>query len=464
MAASAFSYQKLGELCLKIGSGATPRGGSNVYLKQGDVAFIRSQNIQNVQFTKLGLVYLQQTHADQLVNVSVEQGDVLLNITGDSVARCCQVDPTVLPARVNQHVAIIRPNGQKLNSQFLKYYLVSSHMQKFMLGLAGAGATRSALTKSMIESFKVPVPSIQEQRRIAQILGSLDDKIELNRQMNETLEAMGQALFKSWFVDFDPVIDKALAAGKEIPEPLQDKATFRQTLGDKRKPLPADIAALFPDEFEESELGWIPKGWEVSKIGFKLYTILGGTPSRAKAEFWHGGDIAWINSGKTNEFRIVEPSEFITQEALEKSATKILPRRTTVLAITGATLGQVSLTEIECCANQSVVGVVGTDQIPSEFIYFWIRENINKLILSQTGGAQQHINKGNVNDLDLLCPRFSIMSFFRKNSKPLFDKIAENCFQAKDLRSLRDTLLSKLILGEIRVLDAERMVEEVLSV
>ena len=113
-------------------------------------------------------------------------------------------------------------------------------------------------------------------KAIAHILGSLDDKIELNRRMNETLEAMAQALFKSWFVDFDPVIDNALAAGNTIPDELKEKAAIRQGLGDKRKSLPDDIRRLFPSEFAYTEeMGWIPKGWEVSKVGQKV-EITGG--------------------------------------------------------------------------------------------------------------------------------------------------------------------------------------------
>src|SRR5207253_2656217 len=144
----------------------------------------------------------------------------------------------------------------------------------------------------------------------------------------------------------------------------------------------------------------------------------------ANPEYWTNGTLAWINSGKTNEFRIIDPSEWITKEALENSATKLLPRRTTVLAITGATLGQVSVTEIECCANQSVVAVPASDEFPTEFIYPWIEENIQELLASQTGGAQQHINKGNVEEMCLLCPPATVMDAYLRITKPLFDLIA----------------------------------------
>ncbi len=236
---------RLGDVCEKIGSGATPKGGRDVYLTSG-VALIRSQNVYNDGFKKEGLAFIDNIHADELSNVAIHSGDVLLNITGDSVARVCQVPDEVLPARVNQHVAIIRPNKDDLDARYLRYFLVSPQMQQLMLAFAAAGATRNALTKGMIESFEVPALPLTEQRAIARILGSLDDKIELNRRMNETLEALARALFKSWFVDFDPV---------------RAKAEGREPAG-----MDAETAALFPDSFEDTELGEVPKGWEVCAL------------------------------------------------------------------------------------------------------------------------------------------------------------------------------------------------------
>lgn len=293
--------------------------------------------------------------------------------------------------------------------------------------LATSGSAQPILNKGHFSQLKIIVPPLPEQRAIASVLGALDDKIELNRKMNETLEAMARAIFKSWFVDFDP------------------------------------IPGLSPHkEWQDSPLGKIPKGWKVSKLGKELTTILGGTPSRLKPEYWEGGTISWINSGKVNEFRIIQASEYITEEAVNNSATKLLPERTTVLAITGATLGQISLLEIQSCTNQSVVGVLGSNIFPSEFIYFWIKHKIDDLIAWQTGGAQQHINKNNVNNLDILCPIAEAIRTYIRTVKPLFDTIKNNCFESLSLASIRDALLPKLLSGEIVVKDVERFVEKAL--
>ena len=219
----------LGDVCTKIGSGATPRGGEEVYLKDGPYAFIRSQNVYNSRFARVGLAFIGDEHAEALRNVEVLPDDVLLNITGDSVARVCQVDPLVLPARVNQHVAIIRPNPNKLNPTYLRYYLASPAVQAMLLSWAGSGGTRNAITKQMIESFEVRAPTdLAEQCAIAHILGTLDDKIELNRRLNETLEEMARALFKSWFVDFLPVRAKQRAR-TQTGDPVRAKAALESS-------------------------------------------------------------------------------------------------------------------------------------------------------------------------------------------------------------------------------------------
>lgn len=202
---SEWNWKRIGDSCLKIASGATPRGGKDSYLEIGPVSLIRSQNIYNDGFSAKGIAFISEEQAKKLDGVKIEHGDILLNITGDSVARVCLVPSKYLPARVNQHVAIIRPDPGIFDGRFLRYFLSSPYQQSLMLGLSAAGATRNALTKGMIEDFKAPCPSMRTQRIISETLTALDDRIALLRETNTTLEAIAQALFKSWFVDFDPV-------------------------------------------------------------------------------------------------------------------------------------------------------------------------------------------------------------------------------------------------------------------
>ena len=283
------------------------------------------------------------------------------------------------------------------------YYLVSSSLVrdpaiKSMVGSSG----RQRVQTDVVKNLKICFPSIVKQVQITNILKLLDDKIALNNKINNNLEQQAQAIFKSWFVDFEPF------AGKS------------------------------------------PTSWRNEKLGDVCDCVLGGTPSRAKTEYWNGS-IPWINSGEVNNFRIIKPSETITELGLSKSATKLLPAKTTVLAITGATLGQISLLEIDACANQSVVGIIPNENYPYEYIYPLIKQNINKLTSHKTGGAQQHINKQNVESLDILVPSLSDLGKYCNIVRNLYEMIANNCFENEHLTSLRDTLLPKLMSGELDV-------------
>ncbi|MDR9410645.1 MAG: restriction endonuclease subunit S, partial [Balneolaceae bacterium] len=208
---------KLADYCDKIGSGATPRGGSKVYLDSGEISLVRSQNVYNHGFEYDGLVYIDEDAAEKLSNVELEENDVLINITGDSVARVCMVPDDVLPARVNQHVSILRPKNGSLDPRFLRYSLLNHENQYKLLAIASAGGTRKAITKGHLEEFEISLPDITYQKEVSEILSTFDQKIHLNQQTNETLEAMAQATFKSWFVDFDPLRAKmeAKEAGRD---------------------------------------------------------------------------------------------------------------------------------------------------------------------------------------------------------------------------------------------------------
>ena len=308
----------------------------------------------------------------------------------------------------NQGFKSIIPDNNLVNNLFL-YYLLKYNKEEIE-GL-GSGTTFKEVSAKVMQNFDIKIPSIQTQKKIADILSSLDDKIELNRRINDNLEQQAQALFKSWFVDFEP---------------------FKE------------------GKFVDSELGRIPEGWRVERLGSVCKCLLGGTPSRNKEEYW-SGKIAWINSGEINEFRITKPSEYITQEGLKKSATKLLPKKTTVLAITGATLGQVSLLEIDSCANQSVIGLLENEDIFHEYIYPLIKNRIDDLCSHMTGGAQQHINKNNVEQLEILVPPKKILVEYKQIATPIYSLISNICFESQKISKLRDSLLPRLMSGELKL-------------
>ena len=418
----------LGEVCTKIGSGATPRGGKEVYLKDGPYALIRSQNVYNHRFNHDGLAFINQHQATELNNVEVFADDVLLNITGDSVARACQVAPDVLPARVNQHVAIIRPDPHKLSPHFLRYCLVCPEIQAMLLSWAGSGGTRNALTKDMIESFDVQAPmDVDEQCAIAHILGTLDDKIELNRRMNETLEVMARALFKSWFVDFDPV--RAKMAGRDTG-------------------LPKHLANLFPDRLVDSELGKIPEGWEVKALDeiavFQNGLALQKYRPQTNEERLPVVKIAQLRSGKTDS------GEWATSNI---SPECIISDGDVVFSWSGSLMVTVWCSG-RAALNQHLFKVTST-RFPKWFFLNNVRSHLADFQTIAAGKATTmgHIKRHHLTDAKCVVPTWQILSSVDNTFSSLLSKTISLSLESLLLVGLRDTLLPKLVSGELRVVD-----------
>ena len=428
---------RLRDVCVKIGSGATPRGGKEAY-KGGATTLIRSQNIYNEGFHRDGLVYIDDDQSADLRNVEVKPNDVLLNITGDSVARCCQVAADVLPARVNQHVAIIRPEPKSLDPRFLRYVLVSQEYQSRLLALASAGATRPALTKSMIEELDIPSPPLAEQKAIASILGSLDDKIELNRRMNATLEAMARALFQSWFVDFDPV--RAKLEGR--PPAALDPAT----------------TALFPDSFEESELGLIPKGWKAKPLS-ELCQLGRGASPRPINDYMNG-EIPWIKIADATAAGgpfLFETKENVKKEGAEKSVA-VAPGD--LILSNSATCGVPMFVELHGCIHDGWLYFKNLRSISKIYLFHVLIELAEHLIYIADGSVQKNLNTNLVGQQNVLVPPKAIAEAFDAQATVLFAKMRKNGLESRTLATLRDTLLPKLLSGELRVPDAQQMVEK----
>ncbi len=291
---------------------------------------------------------------------------------------------------------VLREKEGISDKHFLYYLTISNDLRETAIISMTGTSGRQRVETDVIKHYEFSSPPLPEQKAIAEVLSSLDDKIDLLHRQNKTLEDMAQALFRKWFV-------------------------------------------------EEAD-----EGWEEKMIGNVLEVKLGGTPLTSNPDYWHG-NIPWINSSELNEFRILKPAKYITKLGLEKSATKLLPKGTTVIAITGATLGQMSLLEIDSCANQSVVGIIPNEKFPREFVYLWIKGIIGILVSNQTGGAQQHINKMDISNACIISPPAEFIENKTSILKDYFDKISINSLQINTLENLRDTLLPKLMNGNVRV-------------
>lgn len=405
---SSWELKRLGDCCLKIGSGATPSGGKESYLDSGEYRLIRSQNIYNDGFSEQGLAFINEEQAKKLNNVSVEEDDVLLNITGDSVARVCQALAAFLPARVNQHVAIIRPKPNELDSTFLRYFLASPKQQNVMLKLAGAGATRNALTKGMIESFEILCPSVEEQKQIAHVLKLLDERINLLGKTNQTLKEISQVIFKNTFTNF----------------------------------------TVLPDEWKKSCLG------EVSNVG------IGKTPPRKETEWFScdNQDVKWLSirdMGLCGVYAL-ESAEYLTVEAINKFNVKLVPKNTVLMSFK-LTVGRLAITSEEMATNEAIAHFKIDENSPltSEFIYLYLSQ-FNFNTLASTSSIADAVNSNSVREIPVFIPPEQLLRTFQANVEPMFRKIHNNEQLARTLTRTRNALLPRLISGKLSLLSNKR--------
>jgi type I restriction enzyme, S subunit len=320
---------------------------------------------------------------------------------------------------------------------FLTHPEVKGYIESF-----NAGGSRRAITKAHIESFRLPLPPLPEQRAIAHILGTLDDKIELNRRTNETLEAMARALFKSWFVDFDPVHTKK--AG--------------------RKPVGMDpeTAALFPDDFVESEIGPIPGQWAVKALGDVVTAQSGGTPSKQDATLW-SGTIPWVSPKSMGAMHVDSSDETVAPSAIG-NGTRLVPVNTTLVMVRGMGLHQsvrVSQALCDVTFNQDVKALVPSS-IDETLLFFGMLDAQSDLLgRVETSGH----GTGKLPSEILLSHRFvlppePIQVELAKPFAAINRAIAGHSAECRTLAALRDALLPQLLSGSLRVPEAMRLVEK----
>jgi len=404
---------RLGDISIKIGSGATPRGGKESY-KYSGISLIRSMNVYDSIFDYTDLAFIDDKQATLLNNVVVEEDDILLNITGASVARCCMVPKKVLPARVNQHVSIIRCDKEKASPFYVHYCLISPFFKSHLLMISQSGATREALTKEKIENLQIPFPPLVAQHKIATILKLYDNLIENNTRRIKILEEMGQRIYREWFVHF------------RYPGHEGQKMV-------------------------ESELGMIPEGWEVVNFDELFVTGSGGTPSRVVAEYY-GGAYPWIKTRELNDGFIFKTEETITEKGLKKSSAKIFPENTVILAIYGATIGKLAILAMPSATNQACVAILPkVNGFGRAYAFLFLLENRDSLINLGQGAAQQNISQVVLKNFLTMQPPINIMHKFSAIVEPLLD-LMKNLQQKNNiLHHTRDLLLPKLISGQIDV-------------
>lgn len=344
----------------------------------------------------------------------------------------------------------------KGNDPLFVYYLLQTiSYADYTDKAAVPGVNRNHLHKAKV---KVPI-YLDIQQKVAAQLYQLEKRVTLGKQINQTLEQMSQTLFKSWFVDFDPVIDNALDAGNPIPEALQSRAELRQKVRNSAdfKPLPADIRILFPAEFEETELGWVPKGWQ-HKNAEEIATIsIGKTPPRNQKEFFSDkkdSNYTWVSIrdlGNCNVF-IKESSEYLTTDAVNNYSVKIVPKGAVLLSFK-LTIGRIAIAESILTTNEAIAHFYNMNHgVNKEYLYSYL-QHFDYNTLGSTSSIATAVNSKIIRKIPILLPDADILHQYKISTDIIFKRISFNNRNIYDLTALRDTLLPKLISGELSLED-----------
>lgn len=424
------------------------------------IPFLRSKNVDVLRINADDIRYISQGFHQKISKSSLSPGDVVIVRTGKPGTSA--VIPDWLEEANCSDLVIVRC-GPRVNNHFLAYYVntvAASHVNAHLVG-----AVQQHFNVGSAKAMSISLPPLSDQEAIVGILGTLDDKIELNRQMNATLEAMAQALFKSWFVDFDPVIDNALAAGHPIPEPLQARANARAALGDARKPLPDAIQQQFPNRFVfDDETGWVPDGWDVSTIGEEIETSGGGTPSTKNPSYWEDGVHAFCTPKdmSTLESVVLTGTERkLTDAGVAKISSGQLPPGA-VLMSSRAPIGYVAIAELPVSINQGIIALRPNKRFGAMYLRNWLHFSLAEITERANGSTFLEISKKNFRPISFLVPDSDSLKAFNDSATQLYERLAQNTKQSERLMRIRDMLLPKLLSGQLRVPDAERQVAEVL--
>ncbi|WP_375510951.1 restriction endonuclease subunit S [uncultured Nostoc sp.] len=400
-----WSKKRLIEITKKIGSGATPRGGSDSY-KDFGISLFRSLNVHDRTFKEKNLAFIDEAQANKLSNVEVKEGDVLLNITGASIARCCVAPSELLPARVNQHVAIIRPKSDYIDSNFLVYLLVSKQYKDALLNTGEkAGSTRQALTKQQLENFEVTIPKLSEQKRIVAIL-------------DEAFEGIDRAIANT---------EKNLANSRKLFESYLN-AIFTQKGGEWEKKTLQEISI----KFTRGKSKHRPRGDK------KLY----------------GGKYPLIQTGDISnaKHRITNYSQTYNELGLAQSA--IWPQGTVCIAIVGANVAETAILDFDACFPDSVIGIVVNNEIAdSDYVEYLLQSFKKELKEKGKGTARDNINLGTFANQRFPFPDVKIQKIIACQLEELsFEtKRLEIIYQQKitALKELKQSILQKAFTGEL---------------
>ena len=416
------------------------------------------------------LTQLVKSNEKEKEKCSVQRGDVFLTRTSetmDDLGMSSVARKDYPNATFNGFTKRLRPKPESpAHPEFVAYFLRSPHFRNEMLAFSTM-STRASLNNDMISRLRIKLPPLPEQKAIAHILGSLDDKIELNRRMNATLEGLAQALFQSWFVDFDPVLDNALAAGNPIPDELTDRAAVRRQALDNgtanRK-----AAQHFPATFQFTEaMGWIPEGWEVQALG-DLSSILNGYAFQSNDYTESGIFVLRTKNFDENGLSSRRSDDVFLPECFSDSHSTYLSQPFDFhLVMVGASVGKTSLLlphMLPALRNQNMWCFRPKKKLLSRtYLNMSVKKKVAEVMTWATGSARSFFRKSDFQKHEILVPSEELLLDFENMAGSQYLSISEKAAEIETLTKLRDTLLPQLISGELRIPDAAKLAEEALT-
>lgn len=371
----------------------------------------------------------------------------------------CKI-PVGLTCCLGQRQVLLRPK-EGIETDYLLYALQSPVVQEQIRWNEGTGSTVSNIRIPVLEKIEIPRLGPSE-KFIAATLKSVDDKIDINRRINQTLEAMAQAIFKSWFVDFDPVKSK-IAAKAEGRDPLRAAMSAisgkleaeLDTLPPEQYQQLAITAALFPDDMEESELGDIPKGWVIQSAESLSEVGIGKTPPRKEPQWFtdSDGDWRWVSikdMGASGLFQ-QRSSEFLTADAVSRFNVRVVPDRTVLLSFK-LTVGRVAITDGPMVTNEAIAHfkLPSDAAISSEYLYLYLK-SFDYSTLGSTSSIADAVNSKTIRGMPITVAERTLVDRFTRTATPLFEEIRNRQNEIASLCETRDALLPRLLSGEIGV-------------
>ncbi|EQA9891109.1 restriction endonuclease subunit S [Escherichia coli] len=445
---------RLGDLT-KWSSGGTPNKSEDSYWN-GTIPWISASSMEGHLYSDSKLKITE----DGLINGSrlAPANSILLLVRGSILHQKIQVGLATKAVAFNQDVKCLIVNNDMIDPWYLLLWFKAKE-QDLLKIVESTGIGAGKLDTKLLMDYPVEIPPKEIKEYIRFFGKAIFDKTTLNENINYNLEKMSQTLFKSWFVDFDPVIDNALDAGNPIPEALQARAELRQKVRNSAdfKPLPAEIRSLFPSEFEETELGWVPKGWHY-KNAEEIATIsIGKTPPRTQKECFcdkKDSNYAWVSIkdlGNCSVF-IKDSSEYLTSDAVNSYNVKIVPKDAVLLSFK-LTIGRIAIAEDILTTNEAIAHFYNMKHgINKEYLYSYLKI-FDYNSLGSTSSIATAINSKIIRKIPVLVPDGDILEKYKKTTDIIFQKIKFNNGNICNLTALRDTLLPKLISGELSLED-----------